>query len=369
MPNPYASSSIAVSSRSSIRHRSGTFSPSLGRRRGESVSNSTSSANIRARAPTYTDLTVQVEDTDDSGSKPTILLVQRSPAARSSAEDTTADLTPPRSPALPFHNGTVSKNTLARARLAEFESLPVLDKHDVSPVVHAQDAPAYGAPFSPVPLTPRPSVPTPSPEAFGVPAATTNHSQKVLLPQYIPQPASSSLPQRLLSWRKSKSKPKPTPTYDDEWSKSVPSTHSKGTIPPSSSSSAIRPSGTSSTVRYKRPLAPATPTHDKLTKKFPISASVRKLSALGRGKVGDHALAIVLLDESAGMGVERVGRWTAHKWCLFLSVWTLCGYGATGLVCAVLTWFTGSSTLSWPLKCDFVLTSRSSSVKHGRTQT
>lgn len=95
---------------------------------------------------------------------------------------------------------------------------------------------------------------------------------------------------------------------------------------------------------YKRPLSSGN-SNSKLTKKFPISASVHKLSALGRGKVGDHAFAIVLLDEAAGMGIDRIDRWTAHKWCLFLSVCSVFAYGAAGLAYAVLTWFGSESFL------------------------
>ncbi|KAI0770672.1 hypothetical protein C8Q74DRAFT_1333987 [Fomes fomentarius] len=47
----------------------------------------------------------------------------------------------------------------------------------------------------------------------------------------------------------------------------------------------------------------------------------------------------VLLEEGAGLGIERVDRWTLHKWCLVLSVCTVFVYGTAGFVCAVLTWF------------------------------
>ncbi|KAJ6624639.1 hypothetical protein B0H10DRAFT_2162108 [Mycena sp. CBHHK59/15] len=37
--------------------------------------------------------------------------------------------------------------------------------------------------------------------------------------------------------------------------------------------------------------------------------------------------------------METVERWTDFKWCLLLSVCTVFAYGATGVVCALMTWF------------------------------
>ncbi|OCB85710.1 FMN-dependent alpha-hydroxy acid dehydrogenase [Sanghuangporus baumii] len=40
-----------------------------------------------------------------------------------------------------------------------------------------------------------------------------------------------------------------------------------------------------------------------------------------------------------GLGLERVGRWTTHKWVLFLSVLSVLGYSIAALVFAILTWY------------------------------
>ncbi|KAJ3556761.1 hypothetical protein NM688_g1847 [Phlebia brevispora] len=276
-----------------------------------------------------------VEDADETGSKPTILLIQK-PGKISN---------PHGSPSLPFHNGTVSKNTLARARAAEFATLPTLEKHDASPdprspgFLDCEDV-LLAAPFSPVPLTPRPQLPeiVPPDPAFGLPHSALQTKLDPEHPRtFAPFPA-TTLPRRLLSWRK-------TTYHNDDGARSgstlsgypSPQVSYSDALPPASAS-AVRASSSSVTARYTRPLSKLD-THDKLTKKFPISASVRKLSALGRGKVGDRALAIVLLDEAEGLGMDRIDRWTIHKWCLFLSICTLFAYGTGGLICAVLTWF------------------------------
>ncbi|KAH9932775.1 uncharacterized protein BXZ73DRAFT_46708 [Epithele typhae] len=70
-------------------------------------------------------------------------------------------------------------------------------------------------------------------------------------------------------------------------------------------------------------------TVDKFTHKFP---RLRGFSKSGN-------LPPDLAEEGAGLGVERVGRWTASKWFLLFSVLTVFGYGGVGLVCALMTWF------------------------------
>ncbi|PCH40395.1 hypothetical protein WOLCODRAFT_68700 [Wolfiporia cocos MD-104 SS10] len=37
--------------------------------------------------------------------------------------------------------------------------------------------------------------------------------------------------------------------------------------------------------------------------------------------------------------MEKVDRWTTHKWCLLSSVCTVLVYGVAGLICALMTWF------------------------------
>ncbi|KAI0754466.1 hypothetical protein C8Q80DRAFT_1094302 [Daedaleopsis nitida] len=48
-----------------------------------------------------------------------------------------------------------------------------------------------------------------------------------------------------------------------------------------------------------------------------------------------------VLEDGHGLGIERVGTWTLHKWCLVLSVCTVLVYAGAGLVCSLLTWFRG----------------------------
>ncbi|OCH87332.1 hypothetical protein OBBRIDRAFT_736360 [Obba rivulosa] len=50
-----------------------------------------------------------------------------------------------------------------------------------------------------------------------------------------------------------------------------------------------------------------------------------------------------MLEEGEGLGLDRIDRWTIHKWCLILSVSTIFVYGIAGLVFSVLTWFQ-----TWP---------------------
>ncbi|KAI0076725.1 hypothetical protein K474DRAFT_1597400 [Panus rudis PR-1116 ss-1] len=92
-------------------------------------------------------------------------------------------------------------------------------------------------------------------------------------------------------------------------------------------------------------MLPSLSTTDKLTQKFPIHRSVRRLSIKGRGQLsrpqntGGPAFAATLLGEGEGLGIEQVDRWTAHKWWLLFSVLSLLTYGMAGLICAILTWF------------------------------
>lgn len=72
-------------------------------------------------------------------------------------------------------------------------------------------------------------------------------------------------------------------------------------------------------------------TDSKLTAKFPISRTVKKLAI-------DESI------DSDSLDIEGLNRWTAHKWWLFLSVLTLFCYGSATLSYAVLTWFKGTLT-------------------------
>lgn len=345
----HPSSSVAVADRSSIRHRSGTFSPNL---RSKIRRDSVAAHNDGSSHPK-----IQVEDSDG---RPTILLVNKA----GHNADPVSQLA---SPTLPFHNGTVShvKTTLALAREAEYAAMAAREEctEVVAEVEEREHVPVY-APFSPIPLTPQPPPPQrqahprqPADELGFLPdrQGVVYHA----VPKTPPVPPRSppaaagqqSLPSRLLSWRKP-----PPKRLDSESSSTSASSSSTACYKDHASDvSEACAAGPNVVRRYKRPLlfdADSTQTlgtnsvlstHSKLTKKFPISASVRKLSALGRGKVGSRDLAIVLLDEAEGLGMERVDRWTGHKWFLFLSVCTTFAYGASALAYATLTWFKSKS--------------------------
>ena len=96
---------------------------------------------------------------------------------------------------------------------------------------------------------------------------------------------------------------------------------------------------------------------DKLTQKWPRPRSLRSMppelrgglySSFGRRglkEVGDWSQGNMeaALRDSQGLGVEKVGQWTLHKWCLLASVTTVFLLGLTFLVFSLLTWFAGES--------------------------
>ena len=47
----------------------------------------------------------------------------------------------------------------------------------------------------------------------------------------------------------------------------------------------------------------------------------------------------VILHESRGLGLNGVGQWMLHKWCLIASVTTVILLGLACLVISLLTWF------------------------------
>jgi hypothetical protein len=95
---------------------------------------------------------------------------------------------------------------------------------------------------------------------------------------------------------------------------------------------------------------------DKLTQKWPRPRSLRSippelrrdlgsngrwgLKGVGGWSQGNMAAA---LRDSQGLGVDRVGQWTLHKWCLLASVTTVFLLGLTFLIFSILTWFAGKS--------------------------
>jgi hypothetical protein len=99
---------------------------------------------------------------------------------------------------------------------------------------------------------------------------------------------------------------------------------------------------------------------DKLTQKWPRPRSSRSAAPWIRstnpflpcglhefrgagGWSQSHMEAI--LRESRGLGINWVGQWTLHKWCLLASVTIVFLLGLTCLVFSLLTWFAGKSTI------------------------
>jgi hypothetical protein len=126
---------------------------------------------------------------------------------------------------------------------------------------------------------------------------------------------------------------------------SLPISFDSNNIPPSSKNS----------FGLERGLTPA----DKLTHKWPrprssrsaapwlrstnpfLPRSLRELRGAGGWSQG-HMEAV--LRDSRGLGINWVGQWTFHKWCLLASVTIVFILGLTCLVFSLLTWFAGKST-------------------------
>ena len=100
-------------------------------------------------------------------------------------------------------------------------------------------------------------------------------------------------------------------------------------------------------------------TADKLTYKWPQPRSSRSIppglranhfatrrirEPKGAGGWGQGNMEVIL-HESRGLGINRVGQWTLHKWCLIASVTTVFLLGLTCLVVSLLTWFTSESSI------------------------
>ena len=100
---------------------------------------------------------------------------------------------------------------------------------------------------------------------------------------------------------------------------------------------------------------PCLTTADKLTQKWPRPRSLRSIPPEFRGdlysvnglwglkRVGvwSQGNMEATLRDSQGLGIDRVGQWTPHKWCLLASVTTVFLLGLTFLVFSILTWFAG----------------------------
>ena len=124
-------------------------------------------------------------------------------------------------------------------------------------------------------------------------------------------------------------------------SHALPTFHYAADPPPDKGALSPASTGTSTTTRPPALLTLGTlSATDRLTQKFPVSTTVRGLSAEGaKAWAGSAASLGSALAQGKGLGRERIDRWTRHKWCLFLSVCTLFFSGTLGLVCVVFTWF------------------------------
>lgn len=345
MERRYPSTSSALTNRSSIRHRSAAYSPRTGNN-AKDVAAKAKRRNSLSEQSERTDhtLTVQVEDTDDvDRSVPTVLLVRHSKA--------TSRLKP--LPDIPceedFLTSTAGPSALRLSAADLNIGTPIF-----SPAAPAEHLDEHS--LSPVPLTPRPLQPDRGISAASVytEASHVSEAPKLPTPNY---PSGTSLGRRISSYfhrvqsfratRRAQA-PAPPPaartdsdysTYSEESttlsdrSRTLAGTVVERRVPPS--------------IKDKRPmLATSFSTHDKFTNKFPRPRSVKSLSYNGSvpSLPGQGAIAATMLEEGEGLGLElHVGRWTLHKWCLVLSVCTVFVYGTAGLICAILTWFRGSS--------------------------
>ena len=98
-------------------------------------------------------------------------------------------------------------------------------------------------------------------------------------------------------------------------------------------------------------LIPSIGTTNKFTHKWPTPKNVSYESPLKnlkdvRPTTGLHLTEppASALEDGQGLGSSHTARWTAFKWCLLLSATTVLAYGATGLICALMTWSKSQST-------------------------
>jgi hypothetical protein len=136
--------------------------------------------------------------------------------------------------------------------------------------------------------------------------------------------------------------------------------HPKPTLPAFNSIGSASPK---SRLGSSRALVGASPnpflsTADKLTQKWPPPRSLRsvppglradlcsphRLCELEGAGGLSHGNMEAALRDSQGLGIDWMGQWTLHKWCLLASVTTVFLLGLSCLVFSVLTWYAGEST-------------------------
>ena len=98
-------------------------------------------------------------------------------------------------------------------------------------------------------------------------------------------------------------------------------------------------------------LIPSIGTTNKFTHKWPAPKSVSYEPPILKLKdvhtttgVHPNESPATALEDGQGLGSSHTARWTAFKWCLLFSATTVLAYGATGLICALMTWSKSQST-------------------------
>jgi hypothetical protein len=170
------------------------------------------------------------------------------------------------------------------------------------------------------------------------PLATTHFSQVITNIQHLAKHM-SSLAHSALSSLHQKSR-----SFSLPRNLSLPTSDSNNNSPPSPKNS----------FGLERGLTPA----DKLTHKWPRPRSSRSAAPwirttnpfLPRGTrelrgagSWSHGHMEAILRDSRGLGINWVGQWTFHKWCLLASVTVVFILGLTCLTFSLLTWFAGES--------------------------
>ncbi|KAM5540801.1 hypothetical protein V8D89_005445 [Ganoderma adspersum] len=352
---PSNSSALERIEWSKIRHRSGTHSPKItsdpedGRGRRISLGGRAEHAD-----PTPT---IQAAKTE---SRPSVLLVRRSRVSTCSIPSRFKTLPELPPEAMVREDSAPSHTNSSRSRLLptpEREDAPI-DPRLLSPIPPEGDRKhGAGADFTHVPLTPHlvpagrgrsdwsmhsgqsgaSRLPTPDYNSG------TGTNVKRALTSYFPR-----LPSLNLNFYPFRSRPVPARASSDGSTCSQTSSSSASTVVSHHPTHSGAQSATSSekpttatvptAIKDKRPLLLSTwSTSDKFTRKFPRPRVLKDGSWLAVGSVS--AAASTLEGGEDGLGMDRPGRWTPHKWCLVFSVCTLLVYGGAGLVCSILTWF------------------------------
>ncbi len=321
-------------SRSTIRHRSGAFSPrpnadgSVAR----SLRRRVSPSELSER--TDRTITVQVEDTDDAErSQPTVVLIRRSRiSARTRGRFKAL-------PGLPFQDRQDAQSRDLRDGLSHLLNGPEADEPEEprpsSVRTTSDDEHRTARPAQPERGTSEDSKHSrlPTPDYTGALAnAGGGLSYFSRMPSLRPRPQAGPRTDSENS----------TYSYKSEESTAV--THSHLSIclhtPALSEGASGARARVPTAIKDKRPLLVSKfSTSDKFTQKFPRPRAMRGLSV-------SDVRAPSILEEGEDIVIERVDRWTLHKWSLVASVCTVFVYGTAGLVCAVLTFFRGTLTTS-----------------------